>query len=114
MGPISCLVRSAIGVLRWVLRMPYLLLPFLILALAILTSAVYRTSAGQRRPSAEVLFHAMALRTIAGLGILALKANLLQAAPEGGDLVLVAIVLLALEGARALFVRPVLGKGQDF
>lgn len=90
------------------------LLPFLILGLAILTSAVYRTSAGLQRPSGDALFHAMVLRIVVGLGILALKANVLQAAPEGGDLVLVAIVLMALEGARALFVRPVLRNEQDF
>ena len=94
--------------------MPDLLLPFLIFGLAILTSAVYRTSAGLQRPNCDSLFYAVVLRTIVGLGILALKANLVQAAPEGGDLVLVAIVLMGLEGARALFVRPVLGKGQDF
>ena len=94
------------------MRMPDLL-PFLILGLSILTSAVYRASAGLQRPSGGSLFHSMVLQTIVGLGILALKANLVQAAPEGGDLVLVAIVLMALEGARALFVRPVLGKGQD-
>lgn len=95
------------------MRMPDLLLPFLIFGLAIVTGAVHHTSAGLKRPSTDSLFHAVVLRTIVGLGILALKANLVQAAPEGGDLVLVAIVLMALEGARALFVRPVLGKGQD-
>ena len=96
------------------MRMPDLLLPFLIFGLAIATSAVYRASAGLQRPSADSLFHAMVLRTILGLGILALKANLLQAAPDGGDLVLVALVLMALEGARALFVSPQPGQGQDF
>jgi hypothetical protein len=94
--------------------MPDLLLPFLILGLAIVTSAVSHTSAGLQRPSGDSFFRAVMLRTIVGLGILALKANVTQAAPDGGDLVLVALVLMALEGAYALFVSPVLGKGQDF
>ena len=86
--------------------MPDLLLPFLIFCLSILTSAVYRTSAGLRRPSGEILFRAMVLRTILGLGVLASKANIVQAAPQASDVVFAAVLLIGLEAARALLVVP--------
>ena len=88
------------------MRMPDLLLPLLIFCLSILTSAVYCTSAGLRRPSSEILFRAMVVRTILGLGILALKANIVQAPPQAGDLAFAAIILIGLDVARVLLVPP--------
>jgi hypothetical protein len=77
--------------------MPDPLLPSLILGLAILTSAVLRATAGHRSPSSDEVVSAITRQTILGCGALALKANLVHAAPSAGDMILVSLALIGLE-----------------
>lgn len=77
--------------------MPELLLPCLILVLAIITSAVVRSTSEHQRLSSDRVVSALTRQTILGCGALAVKANLVQAAPSASDLMLAALALIALQ-----------------